>query len=265
MILHRVKINRFGCLREYEASFAPGLNVIKGYNEAGKSTLHQALLTALIERPSRKKANEEYRSWGADRLFGLEIEYEVEGNGRWILAKDFETNSVTLQDPAGQVITQWDAVQEKLAVATGTVSPKLFRSTVCVSQDELSAIADGQKEIAQSLEQMVTGGTEDTYTSSVISKLDSVIQAYRRGCAVPAPKNPGPLAKLLNQEAERRKMVGDFRSQVSDMEEARERLVTIKARLAEIDGLLEPRLAAREEADAIRTLLDNLERWGYRV
>ena len=42
-----VKIRQFGKLKEKEISFAPGINVIYGENESGKSTLH-AFLRAML-------------------------------------------------------------------------------------------------------------------------------------------------------------------------------------------------------------------------
>ena len=156
MIIRRIKAERFGCLQDVEVEFGAGLNVIKGLNEAGKSTLHHALLMALFERPTQKKSNEAYRAWGADKLFRLEVRFEGPDSREWILCKDFEHNNTDLQSPDGESLDDWHAVQERLASIIGTESISVFRSTVCVAQDELTDISAGRKDISQGLEEIVT-------------------------------------------------------------------------------------------------------------
>ena len=48
MIINTIKLNPFAGITEREASFEPGLNVILGPNEAGKSTLLNALRMVLF-------------------------------------------------------------------------------------------------------------------------------------------------------------------------------------------------------------------------
>ena len=261
MIIRRIKVSRFGCLDYLDVPFESGLNVIKGLNEAGKSTLHQALLMALLERPTKKKSNEDYRSWNANRLFELEIEYELQGKGRWVLVKDFEKNTVRLEEPSGEAITDWEGIQEALAGAVGTDSLKVFKSTICVAQDELAAITDGRKEISRSLEEILTGGEEDVHTPDAIAQLERAIQDYRRGYETQAPKNPGPLAQLTQQQREYERIVNEHRSTVSGQDEAQERLIVIEVRLDGLEEELNPRLAARDLADNTRELASQLQRW----
>ena len=56
MRITRVRIDRFGPFRDRELELAPGLTVVHGPNEAGKSTWHAALLAALCgQRRGRGK------------------------------------------------------------------------------------------------------------------------------------------------------------------------------------------------------------------
>ncbi|KKL25479.1 hypothetical protein LCGC14_2404900, partial [marine sediment metagenome] len=47
MRLRRIELAGFGCLQSFQTDLAPGLNLFHGLNEAGKSTLQQAVLALL--------------------------------------------------------------------------------------------------------------------------------------------------------------------------------------------------------------------------
>lgn len=48
MQIKEAKIFQFGKLNQRKSSFAPGINVVYGENEAGKTTLHAFLLAMLF-------------------------------------------------------------------------------------------------------------------------------------------------------------------------------------------------------------------------
>ena len=47
MRLTRIEIEGFGSLQDMELRFAPAMNLVVGPNEAGKSTLQEAIVTGL--------------------------------------------------------------------------------------------------------------------------------------------------------------------------------------------------------------------------
>ena len=70
MRLRRVDLAGFGCLTDFTADFGPGLNVLFGENEAGKSTLQQALCSLLYgfydndrARPDETARHDRFRPW----------------------------------------------------------------------------------------------------------------------------------------------------------------------------------------------------------
>ena len=62
MIIRTLKLAPFAGLANHAQSFEPGLNVILGPNEAGKSTLVNALFAALFVSPEVKKNSDDWRS-----------------------------------------------------------------------------------------------------------------------------------------------------------------------------------------------------------
>jgi len=48
MKLHRLRVQNFAAIREVEIAFGPGLNILYGPNDLGKSTLADAIRLALL-------------------------------------------------------------------------------------------------------------------------------------------------------------------------------------------------------------------------
>src|SRR3989304_1774599 len=51
MILRRLRIRRFKKFQDTTFAFVPGLNIIQGPNESGKTTVMEALFAALLVNP----------------------------------------------------------------------------------------------------------------------------------------------------------------------------------------------------------------------
>jgi len=171
MIIKSISIKRFGILRDFNTEFTSGLNIIKGPNEAGKSTLQQAILIALLEEPRKTKTLSQFRTWGEERYYEFSLDFELGSEDPWKLVKDFEGRHQRLINGEGETRKDKDAVAQIMERALGTTSTKVFRSTVCVEQDQMTDLSDGKKDIARSLEEIVTGGEEDVYTQQAIDKL----------------------------------------------------------------------------------------------
>ncbi len=263
MIIHRLRAQRFGCLADCTVSFGPGLNIVSGPNESGKSTLQRALLLALLDRPARRKANEDSRQWGADRLFQLYVEFETNDGRHWVLSKDYEENKARLAGVGG-TIASWEEIQNVLSGALGTCSPRALQSTCCVAQDELAAISEGRKEICGSLETMVTGGDDDTCTADAISALQRATQGLRRGLGARGATNPGRLATLTDRKRALEDLAASHRASLEQDELVRQRLAETRERLAQLENALQPRLAARQAADRALALTEQLREWRER-
>lgn len=63
MIIEALTLDPFGALREKVYSFQPGLNVLLGPNEAGKSTLVNALFAVLFLPPDLRRNSEDWRNF----------------------------------------------------------------------------------------------------------------------------------------------------------------------------------------------------------
>jgi len=252
MIIKSIRVQRFGILKDFQAQFESGLNIIKGPNESGKSTLHWAILLALLEQPRPIKALSQFRSWGEEQFYQFEIYFEFGQDGVWVLSKDFENRRQELVDGQGQSRQHKGLIADIMEEVLGTKSIKVFRSTVCVQQDQMTDLSEGQRDISRILEEIVTGGEDDIYTQVALKKLEKALKEFRRGTKARA-RIPGPVARLRTECTELQEQVDQLRTAVEEREkteqqlyENRESLTEIEDRIALIEGLL----AQREEIDA---------------
>jgi DNA repair exonuclease SbcCD ATPase subunit len=264
MILTKVKLENFKKFKEIEREFIPGINVVKGpLNEMGKSTLLDGIVVALFENPkSTKKELERYMTWGSSRRCNTVIEFEVQGE-KYLLEKNFDMK--TMQFTAIETGEEWNTpseIAERLRELLGTDSPTLFLSTSCIRQNEVTDILSGKKEIGESLEGIVTGGTEETVASQVINNIAKQINTLTKGLDRPT-KSPGPIARLNYQVDSLRKELKLVKEEVARVERQKVTLVEVSheigqvvAQLAEAEALLEKNKRRRQ----IEETIDKLEK-----
>jgi DNA repair exonuclease SbcCD ATPase subunit len=219
MRLRRIELKNFKRLVDYEAQFSPGINVVKGaLNEMGKSTLLEGIIAALFYSPkSTARELKDYVSWGSTRQFRTSIHFEENGIG-YLLEKDFDKGTIRFAaDDGREELDTVKEISERMAELLGTRSDKLFLSSSCIRQSQVTQISSGEKEITASLEEVVSGGKESTLASQVIQKLDNKIAEMKRGLDKLA-KNPGIVASLRNKIQETSRRHDDVKDEVSRVE-----------------------------------------------
>lgn len=98
MRLHRLHVQSFAAIHEMEIAFGPGLNVLYGPNDLGKSTLADAIRLALL-LPYNSSHCENYIPWaGAGDPF-VDLTFETEEQRIWRVRKQFgKRGSALLQE-----------------------------------------------------------------------------------------------------------------------------------------------------------------------
>src|SRR4030088_2576486 len=96
MRLSRIEIEGFGTLQGMDLRFGPTLNLVVGPNEAGKSTLHEAIVTGLYRLPSGARARtgladraDRWRPWKGGN-FGLALEVVLDDGTQLRIERDLE-------------------------------------------------------------------------------------------------------------------------------------------------------------------------------
>jgi DNA repair exonuclease SbcCD ATPase subunit len=247
MLLKRIAIKNFKRLVDFQAQFSPGINVVKGpLNEMGKSTLLEGIVVALFHNPkSTAKGLKGYVSWGSIRQYQTSLEFENNDN-KYLLEKDFDKGTVRLIDEnTREELDTFKEISKKMTELLGTNSDGLFTCTSCIRQSQVSEISSGEKEISESLEEIITGGEEGTLASQVIQKLDDKISEIRKGLDRPA-RIKGSLASLRDQQSEYLRKCDEVGSEVSRVEAQKIELVEVNKQLAKF----------KEQYENAKALLD---------
>src|SRR5690349_20473962 len=85
-----VVVNNFQALESASVEFSPGLNVLFGPNDLGKSTLATAIRAALLVPPSSVEASR-YRPWFVDAVPEVTLTFRDDDERCWKVRKRFGT------------------------------------------------------------------------------------------------------------------------------------------------------------------------------
>ena len=218
---------------------AAGLTIVRGPNEAGKSTVHEALEMVLFRKADANR--EDVRSihrWGTEAHPEIVLEFEVDGRqGRLVkrFAGPRAEAELTLD---GQTTRDFALIQEEVAAITGIPNEAFFRATASVGHAELSAVASDEPAISDRLQKAISGA--DRGTGKAKKKLDAAIHRYR----TEGHKNSGLLRSV-------REAIGLLETELATGEQALARLETDRAQWAEAHArreALDTQLT-REQAD----------------
>ena len=88
MRLIRVEVAHFGCIRHARVELGPGLNVLYGPNDMGKSTLASAIRAALL-LPHGSRAANRFVEWDSDETPSVELTFETPDQRQWRVEKHF--------------------------------------------------------------------------------------------------------------------------------------------------------------------------------
>ncbi len=177
-----------------DLDLAPGLTVVRGPNEAGKTTIQRAIELALARKVTSTQGDLELlRPWAgsADARPVIELEFvqeDLEGIRHGRLEKAFRGARGTVRlDVDGVVTTDPSQAEEQLAELTGIPTEAFFRSTASVRHHELEELARDEAALRDRLQASISGG--DRGTSAAKKKLERGL----RDLQMRGERNPGRL------------------------------------------------------------------------
>jgi DNA repair exonuclease SbcCD ATPase subunit len=88
MKLHKLRITSFGAIESVDVEFGPGLNVLYGPNDLGKSTVVAAIRLGLL-LPHASTSSEQYVGWTGTGDPTVEMTFETEAQRIWRVHKQF--------------------------------------------------------------------------------------------------------------------------------------------------------------------------------
>ena len=190
MRITRLKLDGFGILVDQQFEFEAGLNVILGPNEAGKTTLQQAILALLFGFYSgsrlaapEKQVHSRFRPWTTNR-YGGKLYLRLDNNTPILIARGFE-----LQEPethiydtnTGKEITAQFVRKRRgyvnFAESALGLSRAVFEASACVQQGQLTRISDAEvQDITDTILRLVDSGTADVSVQKALDRISAAIR-----------------------------------------------------------------------------------------
>lgn len=265
MRIDRVEARAFGPFTDAKLDLAPGMTVIHGPNESGKSSWHAALYAALCgmrrgggQRKEDGEFKERHRPWDGDRW---EIAARITlDDGRSIELHHELDDRVDCQ--AIDLTTGADVSNEVMNENTPDVARYLgldrrtFLSTVCVRQTDTLSVLQSADDLQEQLQRAAATGGQHSTAEGALRRLD----AFQREQVGTTRRNATkPLRQALDavDAAEQNLAIASAaHDEYLDLVRERDRAAD-EARL--VEELLTALQTARQHAE-LSALEDNFER-----
>ena len=249
MRITRLRITDLRRYRDLDINLAPGLTVVRGANEAGKTTIQRAIELVLTRRvTSNSNDIELMRPWDAGPearpVISIDFEQDDEdGTKQGHLEKAFrgqkgqgrlDLNGTSTADPA--------RIDELVAELTGIPTEAFFRSTASVRHHEVADLARDESALRDRLQASISGA--DRGTSRARKKLERAIYDLN----TKGPKNPGRLKQAEDAVAQAQNALEHGEAALAQLERDRDALVAARERRADADRTLSERRALLEKA-----------------
>ena len=256
MRIRRLQIKDFRRYRDLDIDFAPGLTVVRGPNEAGKTTIQRAIELAITRRAT-SGANDlnVLRPWDAPAdartIINLEFEQDEDDVTKTgTLEKVFGGTKGTVDlRYDGQSITDPTLSDQVIAELTGIPTEAFFRSTASVRHHELADIERDESALHDRLQASISGA--DRGTSRAKRKLERAIFEL----ATKGDKNPGRLKVAEAALAQATAALEQGELALAQLERDRDTLAGARERRVESETALAERRSLLEKARQAERLI----------
>ena len=236
--------------KETKLDLAPGLTIVRGPNEAGKSTIQRAIELALTRKVTSSAADlTGLQPWDGEAdartSIGMGFTWEDEDGGahEGRLEKSFRGNKGEVRlELDGDVTTDPARADELLAELSGVPTEGFFRSTASIRHHELAALQRDEGALRDRLQASISGA--DRGTSRARKKLDRALYALQ----TKGVKNPGRLKIAEDAVTDVSAKLQAGEDALSRLEHDRDALAVARERRAESDTALVERRAMLEKA-----------------
>lgn len=167
MKINKIQVNGFGNLVGKNFDFSDGINLIRGNNENGKSTLVY-FIKSMLYGINRNKAGENFSElerfnpWQSTDFSG-KMEYTIKDR-KYSTFRDFNRNNSKVFDESGNDITGEYNKDKSRGVELGFahfgIDEETFFNSAFVSQGDVTVDSNEQKDIIQKLTNVIQSGDE---------------------------------------------------------------------------------------------------------
>lgn len=272
MKLRKININGFGKFENRQFSLSPGMNVIYGVNESGKSTLQFFIRGMLYGLKGGKRTKDgslppmkQYKPWTA-KTYGGSLEYELDNGNIFTVTRNFDKNTVNVYDEYSNNITAtFPASKEegiKFAEQHLGMSENCFERTVFIGQMQSVINSEGKKVIAERLTNIKQTGDEEVSFRKAINALKDAQMTYvgsERTTTRPLNLINASLQEAIEEESKYRELHESCLDMFLELERLQKKENVLKNRLAELEEL-KSKAEKRQETERLEKICRTLKR-----
>lgn len=246
MRITRLRLRNLRRHADLDMQPAPGLTVVRGPNESGKTSVQLAIELALFGE-GQGEGGARLRRWNAPANAVPSVELAFEGeDASGSVERVFGPGPATVKLHLGsQTIGTPAEADARLAELTGTPTLPFFRSSASIRHEELAGLARDDQALRTRLTASVSAADRDL--RDAMSGLEATIHAID-GDGLPVP---GPLRTAADEVARIEADVRRGDGELARLARDHEALAAARSNLAEVEAQLESDrelLAASEEA-----------------
>lgn len=179
MIIDKLKINGFGKLENKEIELNSKINIIKGENESGKSTLLKFISSSLYGISRNKNGKDisdydKYMPWNIDEFSG-KITYRTNNGDIYEIYNDFRKKSPQIYKNQENVSDNFKITKSKgseFFIEQTGITEDMFFSTCLSEQGEVKIDKNSQNTIMQKLSNILSTGNENISYKKTMEKIN---------------------------------------------------------------------------------------------
>ena len=180
MKINKLKINSYGKLKEKEIDLKPGINIVYGKNEAGKSTLLNFIVDSVYGISKNKNGKEysnyeRYMPWSGEDFSGR-IEYELDNGNKYEVFRDFKKKNPKIFNENKEDISKEFNIDKtkgnEFFYEQTKVDEELFLSTLVVGQQEVKLGNKEQSILVQKLANLVGTGEDNVSYKRAVDRIN---------------------------------------------------------------------------------------------
>src|SRR5437868_10713724 len=235
MRLSRIRIDGFGSLQGMELRFGPAMNLVVGPNEAGKSTLQEAIVTGLYglrsgdgARAATVERADRWRPWQGGS-FAVALEFEPDDGTQLRVERDLDAETARVIDiGTGAELTDRFDRDASGALQLGRqllgVSRDIYTNTACISRSEVMRLED-----AGSIKEVIVALADSAHPDRTAQRvLDRLRQERVQRIGKPRARS-GPLHELESRLAELERQLSAARQARAAVDELAQKRETVGA------------------------------------
>lgn len=179
MKFNHLKINGFGKLVQKEIELSPGINVIYGENESGKSSLLKCLTAMLYGLAKTKNGKsipdiERYKPWKTEE-FSASLKYTLDNGENFEVFREFKKKNPNVYNNEKEDISKTFKENKTKGIAffeeqTG-IEEETYLNTAIIEQEGVKLTQTSQNSIIQKISNKVSSGDDNVSYKKTLSQI----------------------------------------------------------------------------------------------